>query len=52
MNGLYWGLTALALMGRQDALPKQEVIDWVMSCWNEDVGEFELAHGPLDQRRD
>lgn len=40
MNGIYWGLTALALMGREDALPRQEMIDWVISCWNEDVGAF------------
>lgn len=39
MNGIYWGLTALALMGKQDALPRKEMIDWVMSCWNEDVGQ-------------
>ncbi|BGP15245.1 hypothetical protein JCM10213_000712 [Rhodosporidiobolus nylandii] len=40
MNGVYWGLTALALMGRMDALPREEMIEWVMSCWNEDVGAF------------
>lgn len=39
MNGIYWGLTALALMGHQDALPKDEMIKWVMNCWNEDIGE-------------
>lgn len=39
MNGIYWGLTALALMGRQDALPRDEMIAWVMSCWNEEVGK-------------
>lgn len=42
MNGIYWGLTTLALMGRQDALPKQEMLDWVMSCWREDVGEVSI----------
>ena len=40
MNGLYWGLTALALMGHQEALPKDEVVSWVMSCWQEDVGKL------------
>ncbi|GAA5974739.1 hypothetical protein JCM5350_001272 [Sporobolomyces pararoseus] len=40
MNGVYWGLTALALMGRTDALPKQEMIDWVMSCWIPRDGAF------------
>ena len=38
MNGIYWGLTALALMDHQDALDRQEMIDWVMSCWVEDIG--------------
>lgn len=39
MNGIYWGLTALALMDRVDALPRQDMIDWVMSCWIEPTGE-------------
>jgi len=39
MNGVYWGLTALALMNRSEALPKQEMIEWVMSCWVEEIGE-------------
>lgn len=38
MNGIYWGLTSLALMGRKDALDRQEMIDWVMSCWVEEEG--------------
>lgn len=40
MNGIYWGLTALALMGRQDALDRQEMVDWVMSCWDEESGGY------------
>jgi len=43
MNGIYWGLTALALMDRQDALDRQEMIDWVMSCWDEDAGAASLT---------
>lgn len=39
MNGVYWGLTALALMDRQDALPRTEMIEWVMSCYIPSVGE-------------
>lgn len=38
MNGIYWGLTALALMGKENSLPKEEMIKWVMSCWNEEIG--------------
>ncbi|KAL8278023.1 hypothetical protein RQP46_009655 [Phenoliferia psychrophenolica] len=37
MNGVYWGLTALALMGREDALPKADLLAWVMSCWDDKV---------------
>lgn len=38
LNDIYWGLTALALMGRQDALSRRDMIDWVMNCWDEEVG--------------
>ena len=38
MNGVYWGLTALTLMGQTNALPREEMIDWVMSCWDEEAG--------------
>ncbi|GAA5882143.1 hypothetical protein JCM16303_005627 [Sporobolomyces ruberrimus] len=40
MNGVYWGLTALALMDKTDKLPRDEMIEWVMSCWVDDVGGF------------
>ncbi|KAI9745428.1 MAG: hypothetical protein M1818_000962 [Claussenomyces sp. TS43310] len=32
LNGLYWGLTALHLMGKPDALPREDTIKFVMSC--------------------
>jgi geranylgeranyl transferase type-2 subunit beta len=38
MNGIYWGLTALALMGHTDALPKDDLLEWVMSCWDAQIG--------------
>ncbi|KAH7170690.1 terpenoid cyclases/protein prenyltransferase alpha-alpha toroid [Dactylonectria macrodidyma] len=44
LSGLYWGLTALHLMGRPDALPQQEVIDFVLSCQHENGG-FGAAPG-------
>ncbi|GAA5826153.1 hypothetical protein JCM10212_004818, partial [Sporobolomyces blumeae] len=40
MNGIYWGLTALALMSNKDALPREDMIAWVLSCWDDDVGAF------------
>lgn len=44
LNGLYWGLTALHLMGRPDALPRDETIDFVLSCQKENGG-FGAAPG-------
>ncbi|TEB29688.1 rab geranylgeranyltransferase [Coprinellus micaceus] len=40
LNAVYWGLTALAIMGRQDALDRNEMIEFVMSCWDEEAGGF------------
>ncbi|EAU83525.1 rab geranylgeranyltransferase [Coprinopsis cinerea okayama7 len=40
LNAVYWGLTALAVMGHQDALNREEMIDFVMSCWDEEQGAF------------
>ncbi|KLO10383.1 terpenoid cyclases/Protein prenyltransferase [Schizopora paradoxa] len=40
INGIYWGLTSLCIMGHQDALPREEMIDFVMSCWDEKAGAF------------
>lgn len=39
LNGIYWGLTALAMMGRQDALDREQMIDFVMACWDEEAGK-------------
>lgn len=44
LNGLYWGLNALYLLGHPDALPRQEVIDFVLSCQHENGG-FGAAPG-------
>lgn len=32
MSGVYWGLTALHLLGRADALPAEELVAWVLAC--------------------
>jgi geranylgeranyl transferase type-2 subunit beta len=39
MNGVYWGLVALCIMDKQDALDSEEMIKYVMSCWDEETGE-------------
>lgn len=38
MSGLYWGLTALDMMGAIDALPRDEVIAFVKSCQHSNGG--------------
>jgi prenyltransferase beta subunit len=43
LNAVYWGLTALCVMGHKDALDRTEMIEFVMSCWDEDAGSFALA---------
>lgn len=45
INGVYWGLTALCLMDQQDALDREEMIEYVMSCWDDEAGESGLL-GP------
>lgn len=40
MNGIYWGLTSLALVNRVDALPRDAMLAWVHSCWVPQVGAF------------
>lgn len=44
LNGLYWGLTALHLLGHPDALPRSGVLDFVLSCLH-DNGGFGAAPG-------
>ncbi|POR32652.1 Putative geranylgeranyl transferase type-2 subunit beta [Tolypocladium paradoxum] len=44
LNGVYWGLTGLHLLGRPDALPRKETIDFVLSCQHENGG-FGAAPG-------
>lgn len=44
LNGVYWGLTALHLLGRPDALPRDETVDFVLSCQH-DNGGFGAAPG-------
>lgn len=39
MNAIYWGLTALCIMKHKETLSRDETIDFVMSCWDEDAGK-------------
>ncbi|EKM51013.1 uncharacterized protein PHACADRAFT_103512 [Phanerochaete carnosa HHB-10118-sp] len=40
MNAIYWGLTALCIMKHKDALSREEMIEFVMSCWDDEAGAF------------
>ncbi|KAH7132499.1 type II protein geranylgeranyltransferase beta subunit [Dendryphion nanum] len=44
LSGLYWGLTALHLLGHPDALPRAQVLDFVVSCLHANGG-FGAAPG-------
>ena len=41
---MYWGLTTLHLLGHPEALPRQETINFVLSCQHENGG-FGAAPG-------
>lgn len=38
LNGLYWGLVALHLVGHPEALPRDETIKFVLSCQKDNGG--------------
>ena len=44
LNGVYWGLTALHLLGHPEGLPRDATIDFVLSCQHESGG-FGAAPG-------
>ncbi|KAF2645818.1 geranylgerany transferase type II beta subunit [Massarina eburnea CBS 473.64] len=44
LNGLYWGLTALHLLGHPEALPRAAVLEFVFSCLHQSGG-FGAAPG-------
>ena len=44
LSGVYWGLTALHLLGHPDALPRDKTIEFVLACQNKDGG-FGAAPG-------
>ncbi|CAN1232326.1 Geranylgeranyl transferase type-2 subunit beta 1 [Linum perenne] len=35
MNGAYWGLTTLDLLGKLDVVDSNEILDWIMKCQHE-----------------
>jgi geranylgeranyl transferase type-2 subunit beta len=37
LSGVYWALTSLELLGRLDLLPRQRILDYVLSCYHPEV---------------
>ncbi|GER36635.1 geranylgeranyl transferase type II beta subunit [Striga asiatica] len=47
MNGAYWGLTTLDILGKLDAVDQDEVVSWVMQCQHESGGfGGNIGHDP------
>jgi len=40
LNAVYWGLTALCVMKHKDALEREQLLDFAMSCWDDKAGAF------------
>ena len=40
MSGVYWGLSAMALMGREHEMGTDEIVEWVLSCQDRESGGF------------
>ncbi|KAF9481472.1 rab geranylgeranyltransferase [Pholiota conissans] len=40
LNAIYWGFTACCIMGHPEALNREEMIAFVMSCWDDEAGGF------------
>ncbi|KAM3165270.1 Geranylgeranyl transferase type-2 subunit beta [Lachancea thermotolerans] len=45
LNGVYWGLTALCLLDAKNTFNKQEIIEFVRSCWDAKTGGFSAFPG-------
>lgn len=40
MNAVYWGFTAVSILGQPTALERDDMIEFVMSCWDKQEGMF------------
>lgn len=45
MSGMYWGLTAMDLMGQLHHMDKQQVIEFLKQCFNEESGGISASVG-------
>ncbi|XP_031382960.1 geranylgeranyl transferase type-2 subunit beta 1 isoform X2 [Punica granatum] len=47
LNGVYWGLTTLDLLGKLDTVDADEVVTWIMKCQHESGGfGGNIGHDP------
>ncbi|CAN8062761.1 unnamed protein product [Agarophyton chilense] len=40
LSGVYWALSSLCLMHKLDVLPREPILNYVMSCYHPDIGAF------------
>ncbi|KAG8702713.1 hypothetical protein FRC09_004581 [Ceratobasidium sp. 395] len=40
LNAVYWGYNAVSVMGKPTSLEREDMIEFVMSCWDEREGAF------------
>ena len=40
LNAVYWGLIALCVMKRKDALNRDDMIAYVLDCWDDEAGVY------------
>jgi geranylgeranyl transferase type-2 subunit beta len=45
MNGVYWGVTAMDLMGRLDAMDRAGIVEFLRVCQDGDSGGFRPVEG-------
>lgn len=48
MSGIYWGLTTLAVLGKDELMGKDQLLSWVMQCYDPISGGFSgnVGHDP------
>lgn len=40
LSGVYWAISSLYLLNRLDELPKERILQYVMTCYHADIGAF------------
>lgn len=38
LNAIYWAATTLHLLGAPEALPRDGLVEFTLSCWDDDAG--------------